>query len=592
MIVKILLIASTDSYNFSLPRLFTCFKNKGHEVTVLQTEYGKEHNFAIKNLPVKKYFGTVRNIRSYDFAVFENVLNEELLNQLHSANVFCVSMYFHAFPMQYVLGSGYLYGNLTFSLGENFKEAQQRNGVIQEIIPIGSPQYDDMEVDSQSSEKTLLFLEQHFYPAGDKGKQQLATTLIETAENNPDYKIIVKPRSLPKYHDQSKHKSKHIYSYIEKQCENKLPDNLVLLNEHKDLLELINQSCVVATTFSTAIYPCLIANKSVIWVSGFESEDIHYYNNKVVDSYYSQYSETDNIVHYSRLSESLAKAKPVNRNVVNSIVYMADRHAAERIVEVLEYLYKIVVERNLLLPYLDLSYENYQKKIEEYIANDNIKSRCDVVYIYNLNREYNANLDQFYRLFMTAGYANEEVFTDLKTGLTAIKAKYLDDVNYASNTIESFRTACRGCTVKHIRKYSAELKQLGHLTEDFKSTYVRWLYEERYYQELLTLGSPFNCLDQDLYKTLVKYKNNDINAGTLIWELERFKAEHTATLFPRTLFYTATTLNEIEKHLIFAYLKNWKFLPFLLTAMSFLKRNSSDVKKKLVSCVYRQLPGM
>jgi hypothetical protein len=590
--VKILLIASTDSYNFSLPRLFACFKEKGHQVTLMQTEFGREHNFAIKGLPVKKYFGVIRDLESYDFAVFENVLNKKLLKQLHDANVFCVSMFFHAFPTQYIMGAGYLYGNLTFSLGENFKQTQRRNGVIQEIIPTGSPQYDDIEINSRVKGKTFLFLEQHFYPAGDKGKCQLATALIESAENNPDYKIIVKPRTLPKYNSQSKHKSRHIYSYIETQCEGELPDNLVLLREHMDLLGLINSSCVVATTFSTAIYPCLIADKAVIWVAGFDSDDIHYYNKKVIDSYYSQYSETNNVIHYSELKEYVTAAKPVNKNVVNSIIYKADRHSAERITEILEFISRSVSGHNKLLPYLDLSYENYQQKITEYIARGQKEDNGEISYSHNLNREYNTCLDHFYRFYMTAGYAKEDIFSELKTKLTAIQSKYLNYSNAYRNANDLYRMECEDCTSETIKKYADVLNQGKQLSDDFKSTYIRWLYEKEYYKELRQLSVSFFCVDYELYTTLIKYKYREIGEETLIKELERLKVEQKKTDFPRTLFYTAVTINEIEKYLALAYLRKGYILRYIATVLVFSRRNRSDIVKKIFSGIYRLLPNI
>ena len=193
---------------------------------------------------------------------------------------------------------------------------------------------------------------------------------------------------------------------------------------------------------------------------------------------------------------------------------------------------------------------------------------------------------------MTAGYACDEVFSELKTSLTAIKANYIDNPDPVSTALDSFRAECGDCTVESIRKYAESLKQNGQLTEDFKSTYIRWLYEEGYYQELLQLDETFTCVDHKLYTTLVKYKNNDINARTLINELGQFKTKQSAAEFPRTLFYTATTLNEIERNLVFAYVRNWNFLQFLITTVSFLQRNRSDVKKKLVSCVYRMLPNI
>lgn len=587
--MKILLIASTDSYNFSLGKLYTCFKTEGHYVSVLKTEYGKEHNFAVRELPAKTYLGAVKDLKSYDFAVFENVLNTKLLNQLHEAGIFCVSMYFHAYPTEYVLGSGFLYGNLTFSLGENFKKAQQRNGVVQEIIPIGSPQYDDIKLCSQVDGNVLLFLEQHFYPAGDKGKNQLATMLLETALKNPDYKIIVKPRSLPQFHQQSKHKSKHLYSYIEKLAGSEFPNNLVLLKEHRDLLSLIDQSSVVATTFSTAIYPCLIANKPVIWVTGFDSQNIHYYNRKVIESYYSQYEDTGNVVHYGEFKDFLKKATAINKELVDNIIYKPDKHAGERIVEVLEYIYNKVLVNNRLLPYLDITYETYKQKIDWFVSNDSVPSNRELAYAYQLNKEYNTSLDQFYRLYMTAGYSHKEVFTELKKKLADSRNKYVGYADANHDKITSFRKECSTITDKYINSYATVLENNNGLTEDFKSSYIRWLYDNSSYSELLSLKESFYCVDLGLYAAMVKYKTKQLNSREIIAELTYYKKLLLDSEFPYTLFYSKTTLNEIEKQLIIAYYKNRNLIKFILAIFNFLKTNRDAVVKKLTSNIYRIL---
>jgi hypothetical protein len=557
--------------------------DSGHDVTVLKTEYGKEHNFAIRDLPAKRYLGYIRNIKSYDFAVYENVLDLDLLEKLQNAGVYCISMYFHAFPNEYVMGSGYLYGNLTFCLGANFKVAQKNNGVLQEILPTGSPQYDDIDIKVGVNERVLLFLEQHFYPAGDNGKTQLATTLIETAKENPNYKIIVKPRSLPEFHNQSKHSSRHIYTYIENECAGKLPENLILLRVHQALLPLIEQSSMVATTFSTAIYPCLIARKPVIWVAGFDSEDIHYYNNNVIDSYYSLYKLTGRVLHFSKLSRSLNSAKPVESNLAEEIIYKVDRNAGARIVEILEYIYSNVISKGILLPYLDLDYENYKEKIDAYISAGSIEDNNTIRCLSKLNRLFNVCLDQFYRLYMSAGYLDGEILTELHRELKEIREKQISLLASGQHDLKDYENACSNCTVEYIKKYAQALQQSGQLSDDFKSTYVRWLYNQHSYNEFIAIGESFRCKDYDLYKALLSYKQRLLGANVLIRLLEKYRCEIINEEFPKTLFYTKTTLNEIDRYLILLYAKRLNIFRVVLLVTEYWRSNKREVVKKIVT---------
>jgi len=142
-------------------------------------------------------------------------------------------------------------GDVVFCFGKKFIDDQERLGIDKKIIPAGSPLFDDIyKYKNIKPKKQILFLEQHFFPKGKKGKKELALMLLNLAKYNPEYKIIVKPRTIPsEVKNNPTHKAKHLYKYIYK-ISPILPENLILLTKHKDLIQLIVESEIVGTTFS------------------------------------------------------------------------------------------------------------------------------------------------------------------------------------------------------------------------------------------------------------------------------------------------------------------------------------------------------
>jgi hypothetical protein len=191
---------------------------------------------------------------------------------------------------------------------------------------------------------------------------------------------------------------------------------------------------------------------------------------------------------------------------------------------------------------------------------------------------------------MTAGYTHEEVFSELKLKLLNIRKKYIDYDNSIKDRISSFKEECNTNTDKYIKEYAAVLEKTNQLTEDFKSTYVRWLYDNRRYQELLDLNDSFRGIDYGLYTSLVKFKTKQLNSKKLIDELKYYKKKHLETEFPYTLFYAKTTLDEIDKRLVIAYYKNFNIIKLLPAIAAFIKRNRSAIFNKVTSNVYRILP--
>jgi hypothetical protein len=102
---------------------------------------------------------------------------------------------------------------------------------------------------SRSKLKQIVFTEQVVFPKSSKEKAALYCHLIRIALLNPDWRIIIKPRTLPgskTFHRQAQHISDFLDYYF------KLPSNLVI--SYQPLSNLLPVSSALISVSSTALF--------------------------------------------------------------------------------------------------------------------------------------------------------------------------------------------------------------------------------------------------------------------------------------------------------------------------------------------------
>ena len=557
--MKVLFVASTDSYNFSLPPLAHKFMERGHRVKVLLTQQGDEHNrmFYGSGLPYEFYEGEFESPEQCDVAVYQALQNPVLLKALEKHRVFRISMVYHLVPPQYVLGEGFANAHLTFCFGESFRESQIANGVYHELVPIGSPQHDELVELSETEEnsKTILFLEQHFYPAGNEGKSQLADMLLDAAKRLSDYRIVVKPRTIPSELKLAKHKAAHIYDFIQARCEGHVPDNLILLEEHLDLNALTAKATVVATTFSTAAFPAILLNKPVVFVSGFATEDTEFYNRKVIESYYDGLRETGCVVDFRGFVAHLPQTAPVPKMVRDRLYYNYDGKASDRIVTMTEFLYQNVIERDIVPPILGLSYDNYESEIHHYISTYGDSRNRENELAWQINCLYNKALEEFYLVNLRSGHLLAEGYTELREMLSTTRRATLECIEAGDDdqAVEQFSTKCKEQAWAHLRRQIEGLVSSDKsLPIGFKGWYIGFLYEQAEFERIKSLPSRFHVPDYLLYAGLIATTEKRYAGAQVL--LEEFLKEHEKAQYRYTPAFHDSTLQQARWALIKSYL--------------------------------------
>lgn len=506
--MRVLFIAGTDSYNFTLIPLAEEFVRKGHNVMIIKTAAGYQHNHMIdgSRLPSEYFNGkSIKDIENYDLAIYEAVSSDKIIRMIEENNIFSFSMCFHFLPESYVMGAGFLKSNITFCLGDYFKNAQLKNGILHEIVPVNSPQYDTAQYrDSKAVEKMVLFLEQHFYPAGTEGKRELADILVRTAKENRNYKFVVKPRTIPSELKNSKHKAPHIYDFIENIC-TEIPENLILLKDHEDLVDLVRKAEIVGTTFSTAVLPAIIMEKPVFWLKGFKCEETQYYNNSMIEKYYSMLESSGNVIDFRELPERLRTMTKVSGAFADTHIYDIKGKASVKIVEIAEFLNDRVISRNIKLPYLNFDYKNYKSLIDEYVAGHDNELAGDQKNRDILRYIYNTTLELFYLLNLMAGFSFDDKVSEISQKL---KKEYFE---YSDKELDSekFRLICKEAYKEFENSVADYAEKNFHLLPPgLKGWFIKWTFLNSR-EKLSELKYDDLPLDYYYYSAILKMDEGD-----------------------------------------------------------------------------------
>lgn len=169
--MNILIIGSTDSYNQSLLGIARAFKKNNHKVSILYTHKEEVHNKSIFCEDIdSKYWFEFDDYNSYHITIYGNILNREVLFKVLETKMLKISIFFHLVIDDFILGGAHLNADMTLCYGQRFIDSQIKNGIVHNFMATGVPFENSVSSFSENN-KVFLFLEQHFYPSGEKGKK-------------------------------------------------------------------------------------------------------------------------------------------------------------------------------------------------------------------------------------------------------------------------------------------------------------------------------------------------------------------------------------------------------------------------------------
>jgi hypothetical protein len=267
--MKILMITEKDAGNASLARISQAFLRRGHKITIYALYYASNVlDFFPADIPKYPFDQLTAEIVNMFDAIFTTVAAGDHMNTkgilLTKKPIFAQN---YLIDKQLIWGGDICFVPSLQTVKTEYDEYQNYSK-----IAIGEPKYDS-HWEGEAERNEILFIDSGHYPFGIKGKLELAKVLLHVCKKCPEYDLVIKPRFLPS-DTVTTHKNRiHLYDLIKEEVEGEIPPNLIMLEEHKDLKELIDRSHTVICMYTTAFVGAVVAKKGLIILDNLPSED-------------------------------------------------------------------------------------------------------------------------------------------------------------------------------------------------------------------------------------------------------------------------------------------------------------------------------
>ena len=355
-----------DSMNAVLAPLVLELEKRGHNVTVVVSD---EHD-AISTKAFKNNGVSVRDAEDFNTneldqidAVIAAPLRMRVYRRILSGiDKRCIPTFSFATLFSSVLMK--MRADVVFTIGtDKFKEFED-NYLNYRCIAVGNPQYDTLVpyrkkgVDPEDIHK-ILIVDQGGYPYGEKGKQQLADTLISIATKNPSIEFKIKPRYLKSERGIQIHtSSEHLSDYIKV-----WPDNLTEYDVPTDLEKIAPEYDAMITTWSTAFMDALVLDMPLILISGLSSLDVFDVRKQRIAEAYGNLERTGCVYNYKDLIETddvINKFKKADASYTERTIFHAGETASDKIAKIIEYYCNNISGNGLeLLEKKQITYDNF-----------------------------------------------------------------------------------------------------------------------------------------------------------------------------------------------------------------------------------------
>ena len=400
MPLKILFIACYDSTNYVFVNLLKELEKRGHLYKILIRDVDDEVNnlmFAGNPNIISINSFDYKSLGEYDFVVSSPIKFRRFARLYREINkrglfIYTFSTLFSSITMR-------VESDAVITIGENKFREFAANYLRYNMIAAGNPQYDSLvenrkKVISNDEIKKILFIEQGAYPCGDKGKKQLADLLINMAETNPDKEIHIKPRYLLDNSVKSIHTvSEHLYNYFDR-----VPDNLVLINENYILEDILGDYDALITMWSTAFIDAMAMNMPLMLIGGFDSDDVFDIRTNRVRDAYDELAGSGVLVDFRDVMDKPLEFSYVDEDFKKREFVNNDEPCSPHIVDIFEMVYdKLIIPDKRYAGFFELGYQDF----ENYL---------DTAKLYNLkDKKYLAwkeNFVKFNTLMQEYGYIN------------------------------------------------------------------------------------------------------------------------------------------------------------------------------------------
>lgn len=278
--MKVIVVSRKDTNNFVLAHIVKSMLQRGHQVDIYGLYMENNHMYMFHNLlrneeqsnSLLHIFDaeilTKERMESYDIAFVPYCFFLDMPQMID------VAIYTFSVDTAYI-DEPFVGTDLLFERGSGWRPVLKAGRRPEcSYVVVGEPKHDNWNIaDIVEHENRLLFIDSGHYPFGLEGKTKVAEFILQVCREFPQYELVVKPRFL-KGDTNVTHKNEIlIYDIIEQIAGDRLPENLMLLQEHKDLAQLIAGSHTVICMYTTAYIDAAVQGKGLIILDGLPNED-------------------------------------------------------------------------------------------------------------------------------------------------------------------------------------------------------------------------------------------------------------------------------------------------------------------------------
>lgn len=346
--MRVLVTTWIDASNLSIENIVKELVTRGHQVEIYAFHMDPKsiRMFVGLNVPIHPVKElNPKKIRKFDIAFTA----ESAMSTLKFADIYTFS--YNNLPDTLVTGGS----DFMFTM---VKDRNLRWNEDCATMPVGVAKNDVPKI-CDRPKKQFLYIDAGHNPFGESAKLKLANMLLDVCRNFPEYRLVVKPRWLPNDKNQAHRSALHIYEVLRQAANGVLPDNLVLLNEHRNLQELLDESVSVITTSVSCYLDAAVRDKGCIVVDGLGGENT-----------FDTRATLHNIYSSARESGCCVSYQDVTRHLPNGILcdpaHLKKRIAykygvSKKIVDVMEYIFENCLKKGKYPAIQEYDYSSYRE---------------------------------------------------------------------------------------------------------------------------------------------------------------------------------------------------------------------------------------
>lgn len=358
--MKILMITLRDGQNMSLAKIADAFLRRGHEITIYAPFYAENAlKFFDKRIPKFPLEDLTK-----DIAAGCDIIFAASAALIFSTGNSILSVHKPIITYNFSIGGNETYGgDFCFVPSLPTTETEYDKYIDCPRIGIGEPKFDRM-VQKDTDAKRFLFIDSGHYPFGTEGKRELARTILDICQSFPDYELWIKPRFLPGDELITHKNNLHLYNVIQEEAGEQIPKNLVMLTEHRDLMELIERCCTVLCMFTSAFPGAFVSGKGLVVLDHLPSEDIYDVRQRIFDRIRRIMLGSGAVIDYKRVKEFLPEGVKCSDEYFRYLLTEKE-NTADKVCEVTEWLFDTFYKQQTFPKGCQCDYKDYKDSIRE-----------------------------------------------------------------------------------------------------------------------------------------------------------------------------------------------------------------------------------